>query len=184
MDALTRTDAEEMTKDELVRKVLSLETRHGHSMNKFTPGRLAVNYLVAPAVGVSAGEAINYGLTRWAGSGKFGSGFVTKYLPWLKSGPHVLLGGVLAATHVPSTTSSGWNDAVFSAAASLAIVGVVRLAGAAGVRFQQSTSEKTALITALNNTTGALQQANARLTGQPIPGPSAGQTAMSVPWVN
>ncbi len=169
---LSRSALEGMTKEELVSQNLALQKEGSAALSKFTPGAKVVNYIIAPAIGVTAGEVINAGLEAWARSGKAGGQFIKRHLDLLESLPHVLLGGGLALATVPSNKSSEMNDAVFAGAAALFLVGGVRWVVWLRDKISDSRTSRDELAQANAKLQAALQAANQQLSGaMPPAGP-------------
>jgi len=172
---LSRPALEGMTKEELVSQNLALQRAGAAAISKFTPGAKVVNYIIAPAIGVTAGEVINAGLEAWAKSGKAGGAFIKRHLDLLESLPHVLLGGGLALATVPNEKSSEMRDAVFSGATALFIVGGVRWIVWLRDKISDSRTSRDELAQANAKLQAALQAANQQLSGAMAPAAAPGQ---------
>jgi hypothetical protein len=169
---LSRAQLEGMTKEEVIAHSMLVQREGGADVEKFTSGAKVINYIVAPAIGVTAGEVINAGLEAWARSGKASGQFIKRHLDLLESLPHVVLGGGLALATVPGSKTTELNDAVFAGAAALFLVGGVRWVVWLRDKISDSRTSRDELAQANAKLQAALQAANAQLSGaQPPAGP-------------
>lgn len=172
---LSRSQLESGTKEEAIDHALALQKTAGNALTKFTTGAKVVNYIVAPAVGVTVGEIINAGLEAWAKSGKAGGAFIKRHLDLLESLPHVLLGGGLAMATVPDAKTSEMNDAVFAAGGALFVVGAVRWVVWLRDKISDGRTSRDELAQANAKLQAALQAANQQLSGAMAPAAAPGQ---------
>lgn len=163
--ALTRGEAENMTKDEVVSHLIRLQKQAGTALQHYDGSSLFINYVVAPSLGYALGEGINAGLNTWAQSGAFGGAWVARNQELLGSVPHTLIGGGLALTHLPKATASEMDMALFAGGLGIGVPGLIRLAryGYRKVTGQTSLVQEQAatigkLTAALNANTAAKEQ--------------------------
>lgn len=125
---LSRGEAENLTKDEVVSKLMRLQKEAGAALQQYDGANLFINYVVAPSVGYAIGEGINMGLDQWAQSGVFGGAWVGRNRELLGSVPHTLIGGGLALSYIPKANASEMDMALFAGGLGLGVPGLIRLA--------------------------------------------------------